>query len=105
MRLGTLALWLEDWTLVVSSDLVRSGPVLLFAAQKRAPLTPRMQRMLWEVRRRALALAGCFHRAARLSRGPGPDSRKWDAMGRVPPEIIQQIATLGKISIVARDFV
>jgi hypothetical protein len=48
---------LEDWSLVVSSDLVRSGPVLLLAAQKGAPLTPRMEGMLGEVRRRALALA------------------------------------------------
>jgi hypothetical protein len=81
---------------VVSSDLVRSGPVLLYAAQKGAPLTLRMQGMLKNVRRRALALAGCFHRAARLSRGRAWRSHKWAAMARVPPEIIQQIGNTGK---------
>ncbi len=95
----------EHWSLVVSSDLVRSGPVLLLAAQKGIPLTPRMEGMLGEVRRRALALACCFHRATRLSRAPGAAARKWDAMGRVPVEIIQSIATLGRVSIVAVDVV
>jgi hypothetical protein len=99
--------WVDfrDWSLVVSSDLVRSGPVLLLAAQRGVPLTIRMAGMLWEVRCRVLALAGSFHRAARLSRAPGADARKWDAMGRVPVEIIQAIATLARISIVAVDLV
>jgi hypothetical protein len=96
---------LEDWSLVVSSDLVRSGPVLLYAAQKGAPLTPRMRELLGEVRRRARALAGCFHRAARLSRSPGPAARKWGAMGNVPVVVIERIATLGKLSNVVLDLV
>jgi hypothetical protein len=96
---------LPDWGLVVSSDLVRSGPVLLYAAQKGAPLTPRMRGMLGEVRDRALALAGCFHRAAGLRRAPGVEGRRWKAMGRVPIELIQKIATLARISIVAKDLV
>jgi hypothetical protein len=61
--------------------------------------------MLGQVQGRALALAGCFHRAARLSRMRSPGARKWEAMGRVPVEIIQGIATLAKISIVAVDLV
>jgi hypothetical protein len=32
-------------------------------------------------------------------------ARKWAAMGRVPLELIQNIATLAKISIVVRDLV
>jgi hypothetical protein len=95
----------EDWTLLVSSDLVRSGPVLLYAARKGAPLTPRMQRMLGEVRRRPLALAGCFHRATRLSRMRSPCARKWDGMGRVPTDIVRRIATMARISIVEIDLV
>jgi hypothetical protein len=113
-----------DLTLVVSSDLVRSGPVLLLAAQKGAPLTLRMLKMLREVRRRALALAGCFHRAARPRRVGGAHTydvggrvsssrardrmsscraNEWDAMGRVPIELIQNIATLARLSVVARE--
>jgi hypothetical protein len=95
----------EDWTLFVSSDLVRSGPVLLYAAQKGIALTPRMEGMLGKVRRRALALAGCFYRASRLSQGTEGGSHEWDAMGRLPIEVIERIATLGKISIVAGDLV
>ncbi len=89
----------------MSSELVRSSPVLLLAAQKGAPLTPRMEGMLGEVRRRARALAGCFHRATRLSGAPEASARKWDAMGRVPVELVERIATLAKISIVVRDLV
>jgi hypothetical protein len=96
---------LEDLTLVVSSDLVRSGPVLLLAAQKGVPLTPRMEGMLGEVRRRALALAGCFHRAARLSQGPAAHVRTWKAMGQVPVELVQSIATLARVSIFAQELV
>jgi hypothetical protein len=96
---------IKDWSLVVSSDLVCSGPVLLLAAQKNAPLTPRMQRMLDDVRRRVQSLALCFHRAARLSQGQGAAAQKWDSMGRVPFEIVQNIATLARISIVAKDYV
>jgi hypothetical protein len=96
---------LEDWTLVVSPDLVRSGPVLLYAAEIGAPLTARMEGMLGEVRDRALALAGCFRVAARLGREPGQHARTWAAMGQVPLEIIQDIATLAKISIVVRKLV
>jgi hypothetical protein len=96
---------IEDWSLVVSSDLVRSGPVLLYAAQKGAPLTLGMEWMLGEVRRRALALASCFQRATNLSQEPGPHARKWKAMGKVPVEIIHNIATLAKISIVVFDLV
>jgi hypothetical protein len=96
---------MQDWSLVVSSDLLRSGPVLLLAAQKGAPLTPRMKRMLRKVRRRALALACCFHRAARLSRGHGAAARKWDSMGRVPVELVQNIATLARVSIVVHELV
>jgi hypothetical protein len=96
---------MEAWTLVVSPDLVRSGLVLLYAAQKGARLTPRMHGMLGEVRGRALALAGSFHVAARHSREPGAHARKWAAMGRVPVELVQNIATLAKISIVVRELV
>jgi hypothetical protein len=96
---------LGDWSLVVSSDLLVSGPVLLYAAQKGVRLTPRMEGMLEEVRRRALALAGCFHRASRLRRGAGRRARKFDAMGLVPIEIITRIATLAKLSIVELDLV
>jgi hypothetical protein len=127
-------------TLVVSSDVVRSGPVLLYAARKGVPLTPHMQGMQGDVRRRALALAGCFRRAARLGRadarlGPAGDglgqqdarlgqadtclgraeaglgeaggagAQEWNSMGRVPIELVQNIATLARISIVAREFV
>jgi hypothetical protein len=95
----------EELSLVVPSDLVYSGPVLLLAAQKGAPMTPRMEGMLVEVRRRALALAGCFHRAACLSRAPGAAARKWDAMGHVPVELVQSIATLARLSIVAVELV
>jgi hypothetical protein len=94
----------KGWSLIVPSDLVCSGPVLLYAVQKGAPLTPRMRRMVGKVRARALALAGCFHRATRLSRAPG-GARKWGAMARVPVEVIQGIATLARISIVAVDLV
>jgi hypothetical protein len=97
--------YFRDWGLVVPSDLVCSGPVLLLAAQKGAPMTPRMEGMLREVRRRALAVAGCFHRATRLSQGPRPAARKWDAMGRVPVELVQSIATLARLSIVAVELV
>ncbi len=90
----------DDWSLVVSSDIVLSGPVLVYAAKKGAPLTQRMQGMLRNVRSRALALAGCFHRAAGIRGVPGPIDRLWDAMGQVPIEIIQSIATLARISIV-----
>jgi hypothetical protein len=96
---------LGDGTLVVSSDLVCSGPVLLLAARKGAPLTSRMEAMLGEVRRRALALAACFHRASQRRQPRGVRHRKRDAMGRVPVELIQNIATLAKISIVARELV
>ncbi len=82
-----------------------SGPVLLYAAQKGARLTPRMQGMLRDVRSQALALADCFHRAARLSRGPGAAAQEWQAMGKGPVEIIQNIATLARISIAAVDLV
>ncbi len=96
---------LDDWTLVVSPDLVRSDPVLLYAAEMGAPLTAGMEGMLGEVRGRALALAGCFRVAARLSREPGPHARKWAAMCQVPLEIIQDISNLAKISIVVRKLV
>jgi hypothetical protein len=96
---------LEDWSLVVSSDLAISGPVLLYAAQKGAPLTLRMRKMLREVRGRALALAGCFHRSLALSRAPGVRACKWKAMGQVPVEIVERIATLAKLSIAVRDLV
>jgi hypothetical protein len=96
---------LVDWSLVVSSDLVVSGPVLLYAAQKGVRLTPRMEGMLGEVRGRALALAGCFHWASRLRRGEGPCARKFDAMGLVPVELIPRIATLAKMSFVELDLV
>jgi hypothetical protein len=92
-----------DWCLTVPSDMLRSGPVLLLAAQKGSPLTPCMEQMLEDVRRRALALAGCFHRAAWLSRGNGAAERKWDSMGRVPIAIVQTIATIARLSIVAVD--
>jgi hypothetical protein len=92
---------LGDWCLLVSSDLVVSGPVLLYAAQKGVPLTPRMLGMLGEVRGRALALAGCFQKASRLGRGPTKRARKWQAMGRVPTDIVERIATLARISIAA----
>jgi hypothetical protein len=92
---------LKGRCLFVSSDLVVSGPVLLYAAQKGAPLTPRMEGILGEVRRRALALAGCFHMAARLARGPTKCARRWQGMGRVPTELVERIATLARISIVA----
>jgi hypothetical protein len=92
---------LEDWCLLVSSDLVCSGPVLLYAAQKGAPMTPRMEGMLAEVQRRAQALAGCFRKASRIDHGPTRLARKWKAMGQVPTEVIERIATLAKISIVA----
>ncbi len=95
----------KDWSLVVSPNLVRSGPVLLLAAKKGAPLTPYMEYMLDNVRRRALALAGCFHRAACLSKGHGPAARKWDSMGGVPVEIVQIIATIARISIIAGDYI
>jgi hypothetical protein len=95
----------EEGSLVVSSDLVRSGPVLLYAAQKGVPLTPRMVQMLGDVRRRAQTLAGCFHRATRLSRGLGPHAREWHAMGGVPIELIQRIATMARISIAVVDLI
>jgi hypothetical protein len=91
--------------LVVSSDLLSSGPVLLFAAEKGAPMTPRMKGMLREVQRRALALSCCFNRAARLGRRRGKAGREWKAMGKVPREIVDCIATLAKISIAATDLV
>jgi hypothetical protein len=96
---------LPDWGLVVPSDLLLSGPVLLLAAQMGVPLTDRMEGMLGEVRARAQALAGCFNRAARLSREPGPAAASWAAMGKVPIEVIQEIATIAKLSIVACDWV
>jgi hypothetical protein len=92
-------------TLVVSSDILSSGPVLLFAAEKGCPLTPRMKSTLREVRRRALALACCFHKATRLSRGPGKAALRWAAMGKVPRELVERIATLARISIAAHDLV
>ncbi len=97
---------LPDWTLVVSSNLVLSGPVLLFAAQMVVglELTPRMKLMLADVRRRAVALALCFHRAARLWETPEAPAY-WGAMGRVPLEVVQNIATLARISISAVDLV
>jgi hypothetical protein len=101
---------LPDWSLVVSSDLVLSGPVLLYVHVYAAQigvgfeLTPRMQAMLAEVRRRAVALVCCFHRAARLRQAPGGDA-EWGAMGRVPREMVQNIATLARISIVVDDLV
>jgi hypothetical protein len=96
---------LEDWSLVVSSDLAISGAVLLYAAQKGVPMTLRMRKMVREVRRRALALAGCFHRAVALSRAPGVGARKWKAMGQVPMEILERIATLAKVSIAVHELV
>jgi hypothetical protein len=95
----------SDSSLVVAPDLVRSGPVLLYAAQKGVCLTPRMEGMLGEVRRRALALAGCFHRASRLSQTEGAAAEMWLAMGLVPVEIVTRIATLAKLSIVDVDLV
>jgi hypothetical protein len=95
----------QENSIVVSSDLVRSGLVLLFAAQKGLPLTPRMVRMLGDVRGRVQTLAGCFHRATRLRRGPGPDARKWDAIGGVPIDIIQRSATMARISIAVVDLI
>lgn len=91
--------------MLVSSNLECSGPVLLYATQVGATLTPRMEGMLAEVRRRALALAGCFHRAAHLSRGRGRSASKWRAMGQVPVEIVMCIATLARISIAVVDLV
>lgn len=95
----------EDWTLVVSSNLARSGPVLLLATQKGAPMTLRMQWMLGNVRRRALALAGCFHRATRFSRKLDASAHEWNSMGKVPIDVVMRIATLARISISARDLV
>jgi hypothetical protein len=96
---------IEDGTLVLSSDLARSGLVLLYAAQKGAPLTPRMQGMLADVRRRALTVACCFYRASRLGQAPGAHARKFRAMGQVPMEIISRILTMAKLSIVELDLV
>ncbi len=95
---------LPDWSFVVSSDLLLCGPVLLYAAQMGARLTPRMQAMLVAVRRRTVALVLCFHRANRLGRAPGPHAQ-WGAMGQVPAEMVQIIATPARISIVADDLV
>jgi hypothetical protein len=92
-----------EGALVVSSDLEESGPVLLFAAEKGCPLTPRMGDTLREVRRRALSLAFCFNKATRLSRGPGKSALRWTAMGKVPVELVECIATLARISIIAED--
>jgi hypothetical protein len=89
---------------VYSSNLVCSGPVLLYAAQLRVPLTPLMEEMLQDVRGRALALAGCFHRAAAIRKVPGPIYRKLDAMGQVPDDIIKSIATMARISIADQKF-
>jgi hypothetical protein len=81
-------------------------PVLLYAAQKGAPLTPRMKGMLEEVHRRALSLACCFHGAARLARAPRAAARRrWGAMERLPVEIIHSIATMAAISVVAVEYV
>lgn len=96
---------LPDWGLVVSSDLVCSGPVLLYAAEQGVNLTPRMRDMLVEVRRRALALAGCFHRAKRLSQASGAPAQAWQSMGAVPTAVVQSIATLARISLAAGDLV
>jgi hypothetical protein len=85
-------------TLVVPSDVESSGPVLLFVAQKGCPMTPRMKSTLREVQGRALALACCFDRAGRLG-------REWKAMGKVPRELVEHIATLARISIAAVDLV
>ncbi len=45
--------------------------MLLSAAQKGPPLTPRMARMLADVRSQALALAGCFTGPPGLAEPPG----------------------------------
>ncbi len=94
-------------TLVVSSDLVCSGPLLLYAAERGVDLTARMTAMLREVRHRALALTVCFHVARRLSQAPGAAARNWSAMGRVYADqrIMARIATLARISIAQRDLV
>jgi hypothetical protein len=93
-----------ELTLVVSSDLVCSGPLLLYAAERGVDLTARMTAMLREVRHRALALTGCFHVARRLSQAPGAAARNWSAMGRVNADQ-RIIATLARISIAQRDLV
>jgi hypothetical protein len=96
---------LDDWTLMVPSDLELSGPVLLLAARKGVPLTPRMQGMLGEVQRRALAFVGSFHMASRLSRAPGAGAPEWEAMARMPVDVLKSIATLAKLSIAAVELV
>jgi hypothetical protein len=90
---------------VSSSNLYCSGPVLLYAAQLRVRLTPLMEAMLQDVRARALALTGCFPKAAHLSHAPGPEASKWNAMARVPTDLIKSIATLARISIVDQNFI
>lgn len=92
---------LVDWTLTVSSDLGRSGPVLLYAAKH----APRMTQMLADVRRRALALLCCFHRAHALSREPGPQARRWAPMGHTPVEVVERIATLARMSIIVDELI
>jgi hypothetical protein len=92
-------------TLVVSSDVACSGPVLLFAEQVGAPMTPRMESTLQEVRRCTLALACSFHRAARLGQRRKQKGSHWNAMGKVPREIVKRIATLARISITIHDLV
>jgi hypothetical protein len=96
---------IPDGTFMVSTDLARSGPVLLYAAQKGAPLTPRMQGLLGDVRRRALTVACCVSRAARLAQAPGARARRFRAMGKVPIEIISRILTMARLSIVVLDLV
>jgi hypothetical protein len=90
---------------VSSSNLYCSGPVLLYAAQLGVELTPTMNGLLRDVRSRALALAGCFHRAAAIRKVPGPIDREVDAMGQVPTDLIKSIATLARISIVDQKFI
>jgi hypothetical protein len=101
LRLGFVA---------ATTQIIRPGGERARTAVRRAEgrlpdATPRMQGMLGEVRRRALALAGCFCKASRLARGPTGRAWKWKAMAQVPVEIVERIATLAKISIVAVDFV
>jgi hypothetical protein len=90
---------------IIAYWVLCSGPVLLYAAQNGASLTPRMEGMLGEVRRRVQALAGCFHMASRLSQGPEAAAVDWEVMGRLPVELVQSIATLAGLSLAATELV
>jgi hypothetical protein len=64
-----------------------------------------MQGLLGDVRRRALTVACCVYRAARLAQAPGARARRFRAMGKVPIEIISRILTMARLSIVVLDLV